>query len=209
MDDFTNAFVREGVAPKPTARDYVPVKKGRGVRESAMSLMQNQLSVPLPESNVGFQLLSKLGFSGEGGLGRNSNGIREPIDSVSTATISKLGVGVLETNKRKAVLDEQRRVARDVMMDESVTRFKVEASDRYRDAATDKSIHTARDLILKFANDEEGVPDFSDSASRADELRRSLVYLRDSHLYCLFCGVRYQSVEDLALNCPGVLEDEH
>jgi hypothetical protein len=36
-----------------------------------------------------------------------------------------------------------------------------------------------------------------------------LVYLRDTHQYCLFCATRFGSPEELERDCPGVLECNH
>jgi len=36
-----------------------------------------------------------------------------------------------------------------------------------------------------------------------------LMYLRQVHCYCLFCGTSYSDEIDLIQNCPGVEEDEH
>lgn len=33
--------------------------------------------------------------------------------------------------------------------------------------------------------------------------------LRDQHLYCLYCGCKYESREALANECPGPNEEDH
>lgn len=37
----------------------------------------------------------------------------------------------------------------------------------------------------------------------------TLSHLRRAHCYCLFCGHRYASDEDLERSCPGEQEDDH
>ena len=49
-------------------------------------------------------------------------------------------------------------------------------------------------------------------AAREDDpqlLVALLVYLRDTHQYCLFCATRFGSPEELERDCPGVLECDH
>ncbi|KAL3908401.1 MAG: hypothetical protein SGPRY_009815 [Prymnesium sp.] len=36
-----------------------------------------------------------------------------------------------------------------------------------------------------------------------------LSYLRSTHLYCLFCGIRFRSDEDMESGCPGMTEEAH
>ncbi len=43
----------------------------------------------------------------------------------------------------------------------------------------------------------------------ADQLRVLLLYLRERHCYCFFCGCAYGGAADMAANCPGITEDEH
>lgn len=34
-------------------------------------------------------------------------------------------------------------------------------------------------------------------------------YLRTTHLYCHWCGVKYESFEDMTTHCPGTTRDDH
>lgn len=42
-----------------------------------------------------------------------------------------------------------------------------------------------------------------------DRLQLVLAYLRDRHAYCFWCGVHYESTEDMESQCPGATEEEH
>ncbi|KAF9483997.1 hypothetical protein BDN70DRAFT_873137 [Pholiota conissans] len=42
-----------------------------------------------------------------------------------------------------------------------------------------------------------------------DRLHLVLSYLRDKHAYCFWCGVTYESEEELQQQCPGPEEDDH
>ncbi|KAJ3412781.1 G patch domain-containing protein 11 [Chytridiales sp. JEL 0842] len=42
-----------------------------------------------------------------------------------------------------------------------------------------------------------------------DQLPLVINYLRAKYLYCLWCGDRYQSTEEMGQHCPGPLKDDH
>ncbi|CAE7761824.1 Gpatch11, partial [Symbiodinium sp. CCMP2456] len=52
-------------------------------------------------------------------------------------------------------------------------------------------------------------PELSEPGAARLRLTELLGYLRRSHCYCLYCGCVFESVSDLARNCPGVTEMEH
>jgi hypothetical protein len=40
-------------------------------------------------------------------------------------------------------------------------------------------------------------------------LANLLIYMREHYMYCIFCAARFEDVEDLERNCPGLSEAEH
>jgi len=42
-----------------------------------------------------------------------------------------------------------------------------------------------------------------------DRLSRVLLYLREKHTYCFWCGTQYRDVQDMAENCAGEDEEAH
>jgi len=42
-----------------------------------------------------------------------------------------------------------------------------------------------------------------------DRLHLVLSYLREKHAYCFWCGVKYDSEEEIESQCPGPNEDDH
>ena len=42
-----------------------------------------------------------------------------------------------------------------------------------------------------------------------DRFHLVLSYLRDKHAYCFWCGVKYDSEEEIESQCPGPDEDDH
>lgn len=45
--------------------------------------------------------------------------------------------------------------------------------------------------------------------SPEERLTLLLLHLRNVHLYCFYCGTAFASHEDLATNCPGLLDSDH
>ena len=48
-----------------------------------------------------------------------------------------------------------------------------------------------------------------DQQEAMDELTDLLNYLRTSYCYCFYCAITFDDDRDLALNCPGVYDDDH
>ncbi|EPQ20160.1 Coiled-coil domain-containing protein 75 [Myotis brandtii] len=49
----------------------------------------------------------------------------------------------------------------------------------------------------------------SDDLSVLDKLQILTSYLREEHLYCIWCGTAYEDKEDLSSNCPGPTSADH
>lgn len=52
-------------------------------------------------------------------------------------------------------------------------------------------------------------PELDDPGAAMARLLELVTHLRTVHLYCIHCGCRYDSPDDLDQNCPGVTEEEH
>ena len=42
-----------------------------------------------------------------------------------------------------------------------------------------------------------------------EQLISSLIYLRETYSYCLFCGCQYEDQDDMMASCPGINEEDH
>ena len=56
---------------------------------------------------------------------------------------------------------------------------------------------------------EEAAEDTEEEYSNAEKLEMLTSYLRTSYHFCFWCGVNYQSLQDLEENCPGLTKDDH
>ncbi|KXS18269.1 hypothetical protein M427DRAFT_54071 [Gonapodya prolifera JEL478] len=45
--------------------------------------------------------------------------------------------------------------------------------------------------------------------NQSEQLSELLGYLRTTHLYCLYCGTRFDSAEEMGAECPGESRDDH
>lgn len=59
----------------------------------------------------------------------------------------------------------------------------------------------------KEEQDEDECP--SEDLSVLEKLQILTGYLREEHLYCIWCGTAYEDKEDLSSNCPGPTSADH
>merc|ERR1719228_1088216 len=57
--------------------------------------------------------------------------------------------------------------------------------------------------------EEENVNKFVDEFTNEEMLEMIVGYLRTEHLYCLFCGIGFDDIEDRDNSCPGTMRDVH
>jgi hypothetical protein len=58
----------------------------------------------------------------------------------------------------------------------------------------------------------ESVEDNDDNMEEmpnSEKLRSLTRHLRENYLYCVWCGIRFSSEEDLAAECPGDTREDH
>ena len=48
-----------------------------------------------------------------------------------------------------------------------------------------------------------------DKLEPLEKLELLTSYLRGFHLYCIWCGTKYDDQQDLSSNCPGSTRDDH
>ena len=68
--------------------------------------MEEALAVPISSSNIGFQLLKKKGYNEGEGLGRDGQGVLDPIAIKKRSSQNMAGVGIEEESLRKKVCQD-------------------------------------------------------------------------------------------------------
>ncbi|ESO06668.1 hypothetical protein HELRODRAFT_143175, partial [Helobdella robusta] len=147
------------------------------------------LQSAIPKSNIGFQLLEKMGYKQDRGIGKSENGIKEPVPL--NIKLDRKGLGHAD-NKRKQKSSSHRE------QEDQLKRMKLESQwrNRMRERWNDKEIN--RDLRRS-----QSVCERLDKNSPTEKLEMITEYLRLTHHYCVWCGREYSGTDDLKANCPG------
>lgn len=99
-DYMSSDFVQQTSDQKRSRDSLINSKKKLKLNE--VTTREEGLKTAISQDNIGFQLLSKMGFKSGKGLGKSLNGISEPIHSTSSVIGNvRLGIGLNEEIKRK------------------------------------------------------------------------------------------------------------
>jgi len=201
--------------------------------------IEDGLSKAIPEDNIGYKLLQKMGFQDGSGLGKNSQGTSEPLP-----LFIKRGRYGLGEKREREDMDKIERIVKKPRIEKiMVSEYKSRVNKKF---STKKSIERIRDIVSKVCPNldetydikenellipfkpymkedpelnetKEGENSMSlteyiesiDEEERENILISLLEYLRSTHFYCFFCGTKYTDKDDLEGNCPGESEDKH
>ena len=189
-------------------------------------------SVSISVENKGYKLLQKFGYSAsQGGLGKSNTGLAVPLIVTKRAADDRAGLGVLEQKRKIVELKVTKETLHVKMREDKVLDFKSEMISQQQILSTMKHLNDARKVIyeLDFRSgiDENHLwpPPFDSTSEEPLEMRaikrteqyqtitsqleESLLYLKDTYSYCVFCGFQYESREEFEQSCPGPSEDDH
>ncbi|KAL0620966.1 G patch domain-containing protein 11 [Plecturocebus cupreus] len=188
--------------------------------------------------NKGFALLQKMGYKSGQALGKSGGGIVEPIPlNIKTgksgigheASLKRKAEEKLEsyrkkihmTNQAEEKAAEQFRMRLKNKQDEMKLEGDLRRSQRAcQQLDAQKNIQVPREawywlrLEEETEEDEEEKEDDEDEYKSEDlsvleKLQILTSYLREEHLYCIWCGTAYEDKEDLSSNCPGPTSADH
>lgn len=165
----------------------------------------------------------------------SSGGLTEPI-KIQLKT-GRGGLGREEEIRKRIVQREERKSKMKVYKEEETERLTQEFRERMRDkifkkylmADLRKSQKVCQQLdsensvaepmrswfwyTVEYSNDEDEDDEIGleeeDEIEPEEQLAFILDYLRAKYLYCLWCGIKYDSEEDINENCPGTEKDDH
>lgn len=63
--------------------------------------------------------------------------------------------------------------------------------------------------VVESAEDSEEDESDEEEVITDENLQFILDYLRETHLYCIYCGIKGTDEEDLKANCPGPYRVDH
>ncbi|KAI5125131.1 G Patch Domain-Containing Protein 11 [Manis pentadactyla] len=189
--------------------------------------------------NKGFALLQKMGYKSGQALGKSGDGIVEPIPlHVNTgksgigheALLKRRAEEKLESYRRKIHMKnqaqekaaEQFRMRLKSKQDEMKLEGDLKKSQRVcQQLDTQKNIQVPREAWYWLRLEEETEKEEeeekeqeedeykSEDLSVLEKLQILTGYLRQEHLYCIWCGTAYEDKEDLSSNCPGPTSADH
>jgi hypothetical protein len=195
------------------------------------------LTKKLCPSNKGFKLLEKLGWKGKG-LGKEQTGMVDPLMPQLKEGRAGLGRDIelrVAREKSKIVHKEQTRLASradDLRREE----FRGLMSANFSAKQVAYDLRKARKAVqhLDEVGGQERTPlwpggdndDDDDPGHKRDAAMQELVdewntllpeeqlaccveYLRSIYCYCCFCGVKYETTDDLSNSCPGARSEDH
>jgi hypothetical protein len=195
--------------------------------------LEESLSIEIPEDNKGLKILEKMGYKRGQRLGKDCDGLPEPIKF--TIKNDKAGVGkknghAFETNREK--------MQKQIDFELKKAEFSIISKTKLQNARNEKDLATARKTCMTLdgranktrsafwppappANlpsidgycdflQQEEIQDLDfENQSAADKLSTIVFYLRSCYNYCLWCSVEYDDAQDLCINCPGETKNEH
>lgn len=188
-------------------------------------LLKGMQTTVISEDNPGFKMMKMMGYKEGSGLGKEGDGRAEPITVDPFKDRSGLGKGS----------EQKERVAKKLKLEqdrlESYKRNEAVLLRQYRlnksnEAVARQALSSVRKCqVICRQMDEQldivpsetwfwpNVLDEDDEDYYEPDPQEILPhlsrYLRTTHYYCLWCGVKYSNDTDLTKNCPGELQSHH
>ena len=216
---------RRRVPPPPVP---VPSEKSRHVIE--VETREQGLSTAIASDNKGFQLLKKMGYREGSKLGANqTNGLSEPIPIKIHPSRSGLG----EVNEKKEQIRKKEEVKtkfnqqiqstyqnnlkqkyyfKRLRIDIAKCQSICERLDREKFHLEENSLwKNSKPEVVEVQEEEEQEEeeDMNDQLNMENQLKKLTEYLREKHLYCIWCGQAFETSEELEHACPGNERDLH
>lgn len=218
------------------------------VSELMAETIEQSMAQPISSSSKGFKLLQKFGgYSGDCGLGKNNQGIQEPL-KVETRESDRSGIGSFDAICTSSTSSKRSKSESDQIFNELSRSYRSHIIEPLQEKKIITYLKSAERIIyeldigsdtcitchnlwpeeLQSSINSDSCGHEEDSSSDDDrvEMKRVVVdapsieernqrldeclkYLRSVHLYCLFCGCRYESAQELADLCPGINDEDH
>ena len=232
MDDYDpmDAFLEKNEAQKAeddkqwqTETAGFRMNQKRGFEDSIsvdpQEILLQGLNRPIQTSSFGMKMLEKMGFKQGDGLGKNADGIKEPV--TIQLKYDKVGIGHAEAEKREREESEYERNIR-MLRNELYYNMKKQQYDYHVRQKADrkhlmKDVRQAQDAI-EMLDEESGKgrnplllsdDDDCDVEVLSKHLMRMIAYLRETYHYCIYCGCSFTDDADMIMNCPGESRDVH
>ena len=195
--------------------------------ETPQEKLEKALNTKISTENKGYKLLKKLGFEEGKGLGKNKQGIQNPIP-ISTQQ-GKTGLGIEGDKRRIKTLKErkennefqqmsnafksnvQKKYMEKRISSDTNKAFKIlvqlelgagltSAESKYIKLSEEKEQQLNRETKLEIILEE----DEQTFEEKFNYLKELFFILEEKYLYCIYCGITFRDQGDLEENCPGL-----
>ncbi|XP_033000352.1 G patch domain-containing protein 11 isoform X2 [Lacerta agilis] len=210
----------------------------KSIKEQEKEQRDTVLNIALGNENKGFAMLQKMGYKSGQPLGKSGKGIVEPIPLNITTGRSGLGHEEVKKRKAEENLENYRRKMHMRKQAEAQTadlfklrlktkqeqlqvkRDLVKSQKACQQLDMQKGLESPKEMWFWLrpeeekeddvdAEDEEEEEKEEDEFDESEKLIMLTAYLREEHLYCIWCGTTYDDKEDLSSNCPGDTFADH
>ncbi|XP_052042363.1 G patch domain-containing protein 11 [Apodemus sylvaticus] len=211
----------------------------KSIKEEERERRDTGLKNALGCENKGFALLQKMGYKSGQALGKSGDGIVEPIPLNVKTGKSGIGHESLLKRKAEERLENYRRKIHMKNQNEAnaTEQFRMRLKSKQEEMRLEGDLRRSRRACQqldaqkniqvpkeawywmrpeeeaeeeeeeKEEQDEDECP--SEDLSVPEKLQILTGYLREEHLYCIWCGTAYEDKEDLSSNCPGPTSADH
>ncbi|KAF4016223.1 hypothetical protein G4228_008027 [Cervus hanglu yarkandensis] len=173
----------------------------KSIKEEEQERRDTGLKNALGCENKGFALLQKMGYKSGQALGKSGDGIVEPIP-LNVKTAGKSGIGHETLLKRKAEekLESYRRKIhmKSQAEERAAEQFRIRLKNKQDEMKLEGDLRRSQRACQQL-----------DAQKVLEKLQILTSYLREEHLYCIWCGTAYEDKEDLSSNCPGPTSADH
>ncbi|KAK9829286.1 hypothetical protein WJX72_004951 [[Myrmecia] bisecta] len=228
LDAMLAEYERAAAADKQAAEEAAAGCPSSNAPKTMVQARDDGLAQPLPSDNRGFALLSKMGYQPGSGLGKHASGQTTPLPLLPKSARS--GLGIDEAKRRQVELRREQQQLRGVKrarVDKQwQVAFKQQQSTRLADRHAAELLTSARQVCQTLderagleasimwpcqVNTDDNIEPDNDweATSAQDRLEDVVLYLRERHYYCVYCGCQYDDASDLARSCPGREEEQH
>ncbi|KAL6506009.1 hypothetical protein OROHE_022728 [Orobanche hederae] len=192
------------------------LKRERKQIEEDKQTLEN-LGSAIPQSNIGFKMLKHMGYTPGSALGKEGSGRAEPV--VVEIRRGRAGIGKEDPKVEKAKREKRNEERMKRNEEELMEDFGSRQKERWKGKRIVVNFQRAESVLAQLENrdveaekkddnDEEKEEEEEEEITEED-LLNILLKLRNEFHYCLFCGCRYDTMEELESNCPGINEDDH
>lgn len=199
--------------------------------------LEKGLANAIPKTNIGFAMLAKMGYKEGSSLGKSGQeGIVVPIGITVKEGRGGLGreAAVKQFKEKQKQLAREKLLKKADVKDFDPNEFRMrkvrESQLRQVEGDLSRCQRVCRRMDMEMQFEEptiswfwpEEVVQGEDEEEEEEEPEIDVIqyepheklelindYLRTTHLYCNWCGVKYDSLEDMTSNCPGVTRDDH